>query len=60
MLGLAQTQRLATVMDGIACHSPDDLAFKHRSEEVGWSEAIDELDRGTYYWSRDRPIKDPR
>ena len=59
-MGLAQTQRLATVMDGIARHSPEGLAFKHRSEEVGWKQAVDERDRGTYDWSRDRPINDPR
>ena len=58
-MGLAQTQRLATVMDGIARHSPEGLAFKHRSEEVGWKQAVDERDRGTYDWSRDRPINDP-
>ena len=59
-MGLAQTQRLATVMDGIARHSPERLAFKHRSEEFGWKQAVDERDRGTHDWSRDRPINDPR
>lgn len=58
-MGLAQTQRLATVMDGIARHSPEGLAFKHRAEEVGWKQAVDERDRGTYDWSRGRPISDP-
>ena len=59
-MGLAQTQRLATVIDGIARHSPEGLAFKHRSEEVGRKQMVDERDRGTYDWSRDRPINDPR
>ena len=60
-MGLAQTQRLATVMDEITRHSPRRLAFKHRSEEVGWKLAVDERDRGTTYdWPRDRPINAPR
>ena len=59
-MGLAQTQRLATVMDGIARHSPEGLAFNDRSEEIGWKQAVDERDRGTYAWSRERPINDPR
>ena len=59
-MGLAHTKRLATVMDAIARHSPEGLAFKHRLEEVGWKQAVDERDRGTYDWSRDRPINDPR
>ena len=57
-MGLAQTQRLATVMDGIARHSPEGLAFERRSEEVGWKQTVDERDRGTYDWSRGRPIND--
>ena len=59
-MGLGQTQRLAMVMDGIADHSPEGLAFNDRSEEIGWKQAVDERDRGTYDWSRERPINDPR
>ena len=56
MMGLQQTQRLATVFDGITRHSPEGIAFKERSEEVGWKQAVDERDRGTYDWTERRPI----
>ncbi|MEO0360260.1 MAG: crotonase/enoyl-CoA hydratase family protein [Pseudomonadota bacterium] len=55
-LGLNETQRLATVFDGITRHSPEGLAFKARAEEVGWKQAVDERDRGTYDWTERRPI----
>lgn len=55
-LGINQTQRLATVLDGITRHSPEGIAFKERSEQVGWKQAVDERDRGTYDWTKDRPI----
>lgn len=54
--GLMQTQRLATIFDGITRHSPEGLAFKRRVEEVGWKQAVRERDQGTYDWTRDRPI----
>ena len=56
MMGLQQTQRLATVFDGITRNSPEGIAFKERSEEVGWKQAVDERDRGTYDWTERRPI----
>ena len=56
MMGLQQTQRRATVFDGITRHSPEGIAFKERSEEVGWKQAVDERDRGTYDWTERRPI----
>ncbi len=59
-MGLANTQRLATVFDGITRHSPEGINFKHRSEEVGWKQAVDERDRGTYDWTEDRPINKPQ
>lgn len=55
-MGLAETQRLATVFDGITRHSPEGIAFKERSEQVGWKQAVDERDRGTYDWTQNRPI----
>ncbi len=55
-MGLAQTQRLATVFDGITRHSPEGINFKERSEDVGWKQAVDERDRGVYDWTQDRPI----
>jgi enoyl-CoA hydratase len=55
-MGLAQTQRLATIMDGIARHSPEGMAFKQRSDTVGWKQAVVERDHGTYDWTKDSPI----
>ncbi len=59
-LGLNQTQRLATVFDGITRHSPEGIAFKERSEQVGWKQAVDERDRGTFDWTENRPINKPQ
>lgn len=53
--GLMNTQRLATVFDGITRHSPEGLNFKRRSETVGWKQAVDDRDQGTYDWTKDRP-----
>ncbi len=47
-----QTQRLATVFDGIARHSPEGLNFKDRAERVGWKQAVQERDEGTFDWTR--------
>lgn len=55
-MGLANTQRLATLLDGIARHSPEGINFKSRSEAVGWKQAVRERDQGTYDWTRDEPI----
>lgn len=49
--GLMQTQRLATIFDGITRHSPEGLNFKARSEEVGWKQAVAERDDGTRDWT---------
>ena len=51
-----QTQRLATVFDGITRHSPEGLNFKARVEEVGWKQAVQERDEGTFDWTRNRPF----
>ncbi len=59
-MGLAQTQRLATIFDGITRHSPEGINFKKRAEAVGWKQAVDERDRGTYDWTENRPINGPR
>ena len=42
--GLASTQTLATVFDGMARHSPEGVWFKQRAEEVGFKRAIAERD----------------
>lgn len=55
-MGLAQTQRLATVFDGITRHSPEGLNFMERSESVGWKQAVKERDQGTFDWSRNHSL----
>ena len=54
--GLMNAQRLATIFDGIARHSPEGINFKNRAETVGWKQAVNERDLGIYDWTRDRPI----
>lgn len=56
--GLMETQRLATIFDGITRHSPEGLAFKRRAENVGWKQAVRERDQGLYDWTKDAPIED--
>ena len=51
-----QTQRLATLFDGITRHSPEGLTFKARSEAVGWKQAVRERDDGTFDWTANAPI----
>lgn len=46
-MGLPQAQRLATLFDGMARHSPEGVAFKERAEEAGWRQAVRERDEGT-------------
>ena len=55
-MGLRTTQMFATLFDGIARHSPEGMAFKHRSETVGWKTAVKERDSGTYDWTADKPL----
>ena len=45
-MGLASTQQIATLFDGIARHSPEGMWFKQRSEEIGFKEAVRERDSG--------------
>jgi len=52
-MGLGTTQMFATLFDGIARHSPEGIAFKRRSENVGWKIAVKERDLGTYDWTAD-------
>ncbi|WP_171175643.1 crotonase/enoyl-CoA hydratase family protein [Ruegeria sp. HKCCD8929] len=54
--GLMQTQRLATIFDGITRHSPEGINFKTRSEEVGWKQAVTERDQGTFDWTANEEI----
>jgi enoyl-CoA hydratase len=55
-MGLARTQSLATILDGITRHSPEGLNFKARAEEVGWKRAVRERDEGTFDWTLNRPV----
>lgn len=55
-MGLRTTQMFATIFDGITRHSPEGIAFKRRAEQVGWKQAVQERDLGTYDWSADRPM----
>lgn len=59
-MGIENTQALATLLDGITRHSPEGLAFKERSEEMGWKHAVRERDQGTYDWTQNRPINPER
>jgi len=45
-MGLANTQRFATLFDGITRHSPEGLWFKRRAEEAGFKQAVRERDGG--------------
>jgi enoyl-CoA hydratase len=45
-MGLAGTQMIATVFDGITRHSPEGTWFKRRAEEVGFAQAVEERDSG--------------
>jgi enoyl-CoA hydratase len=45
-MGLANTQRFATLFDGIARHSPEGLWFRERAQEVGFRQAVSERDSG--------------
>ena len=43
-MGLASSQLLATLFDGIARHTPEGVAFKERCEQVGFKQAVAERD----------------
>ena len=45
-MGVMNTQRLATIFDGITRHSPEGVWFKRRAEEVGFKQAVAERDSG--------------
>jgi len=45
-MGLASTQMIATLFDGITRHSPEGVWFKQRAEDVGFKQAVAERDSG--------------
>ena len=53
---LNQTQRLATVFDGITRHSPEGMNFLARIDQVGWKQAVQERDNGSFDWTANQPI----
>jgi len=55
-MGLRSTQMIATIFDGITRHSPEGVVFKQRAEKMGWKQAVQERDLGTYDWTQDKPI----
>lgn len=55
--GLMRTQQLATLLDGVARHSPEGHNFKNRVETMGWRQAVNERDHGTFDWTKNKSIK---
>jgi enoyl-CoA hydratase len=55
-MGLASTQMVATLFDGITRHSPEGMNFKARAEGVGWKQAVEERDQGTFDWTANAPM----
>ena len=45
-MGMANTQRFATLFDGITRHSPEGVWFKQRAEQAGFKQAVQERDSG--------------
>jgi enoyl-CoA hydratase len=45
-MGMASTQMVATLFDGIARHTPEGTWFKRRAEEAGFAAAVAERDSG--------------
>ncbi len=58
--GMMNTQRLATIFDGITRHSPEGMNFKDRAQDLGWKQAVRERDAGTFDWTLNRPINPPK
>lgn len=45
-MGIANTQMVATLFDGISRHTPEGMGFKTRAEKVGFQQAVKERDSG--------------
>ncbi|MEL6235563.1 MAG: enoyl-CoA hydratase-related protein, partial [Pseudomonadota bacterium] len=54
--GLQTTQMLATLFDGITRHSPEGVNFKARAEAVGWKQAVEDRDLGSWDWTANGPL----
>ena len=57
--GMMQTQRLATLFDGIARHSPEGLNFRSRTVSQGWKTTVRERDEGSFDWTQNTPLPRP-
>ena len=55
-MGLLNSQRFATLFDGISRHTPEGVNYKARSEAVGWRQAVAERDSGVRDWTANRPF----
>ena len=55
-MGLASSQVLATLFDGITRHSPEGINFKKRAETFGWKQAVQDCDRGSFDWTKNIPF----
>jgi enoyl-CoA hydratase len=55
-MGLGTTQMIATLFDGITRHSPEGVAFRQRAQTVGWKQAVQERDAGTFDWTTGQPL----
>eukprot|EP01138_Halocafeteria_seosinensis_P006321 gb/GECG01006462.1/.p1 GENE.gb/GECG01006462.1/~~gb/GECG01006462.1/.p1 ORF type:complete len:458 (+),score=39.79 gb/GECG01006462.1/:1-1374(+) len=47
-MGIESTQRLATVFDGMARHTPEGIKFKDNAEKFGFKEAVARRNRGEF------------
>jgi enoyl-CoA hydratase len=54
--GLMNTQRMATLFDGISRHSPEGLNFKTRVEAVDWKQTARVRVEGSYDWTNNKPF----
>jgi enoyl-CoA hydratase len=57
-MGMASTQTLATIFDGISRHSPEGVNFKRRSDAIRWKQTVKERDEGSFDWTSNCPFDD--
>ena len=50
-MGLTSALTQATLFDGISRHSPEGINFRERISKVGWKQAVEERDKGTFDWT---------
>jgi enoyl-CoA hydratase len=47
---------MATLFDDISRHSPEGIVSKQRVEKVGWKQAVEEWDNGSFDWAKNQSI----